>query len=267
MPSPHRALHGGNDEYFTSPEVAKNCVEILYKFLDDRGISYKNSQFIEPSSGDGSFLQFLPPTTISYDIAPKCKNVIKENFFNVSIPPQSIVVGNPPFGFACSVAIKFFNHSAKNKAQFIAFIVPKTFKKISIHKKLNPYYHLCFQVDLPKNSFLVDGIPYDVPCVFQIWGVENYIRENEVITPEYIKFVSKENAQFAIRRVGGRAGKVLEGTNYSESSTYFITSEIPNIKEIIKSIDFSTIVSNTSGVKSLSKKELLLAIHNHIINN
>lgn len=88
-----------------------------------------------------------------------------------------------------------------------------------------------------------------------------------MITPEYIKFVSKENAQFAIRRVGGRAGKVLEGTNYSESSTYFITSEIPNIKEIIKSVDFSTIVSNTSGVKSLSKKELLLAIHNHIINN
>ena len=266
MVSQHRALHGGNDAYFTSPEVAKDCVEILYKFLSDREISYQTTQFVEPSAGDGSFLQFLPPTTIAYDIEPKCDNIIKANFFNVTIPPHSIVVGNPPFGFACSIAVKFFNHSAKNKAQFIAFIVPKTFKKISIQKKLNPQYHLYLQVDLPKKSFLVDGLPYDVPCVFQIWGFENYIRDNEVITPEYIKFVSKENAHFSIRRVGGRAGKVLEGTNYSDSSTYFITSEIPNIKEIIDGIDFSNTVCNTSGVKSLSKKELLLAIHNHITN-
>lgn len=267
MAPPHRALYGGNDEYFTAPEVAKKCVDLLRGFLYDKGISYDTSQFVEPSAGNGSFLHALPPTTLAYDISPKCDKIIKANFFDVTIPLSSIVVGNPPFGFSCSTAIKFFNHSAKNRAKIIAFIVPKTFKKISIHQKLHSKYHLEFQEDLPKNSFLVNGLPYHVPCVFQIWNRETYDRPYVGNPPEHIKFVSKENAQFSIRRVGGRAGKILEGTNYSESSTYFISSDIPNIKEIISGIDFTQIVCNTSGVKSLSKKELLLAIHNHIIEN
>ena len=30
-------------------------------------------------------------------------------------------------------------------------------------------FHLVFERDLPENSFLVNGIEHDVPCVFQIW--------------------------------------------------------------------------------------------------
>lgn len=259
-----RAINGGNDAYFTKPDVAKECVSILKEFLGKRKIYINQSPVIEPSAGDGSFLKFLPPETIAYDIEPKAEGIIEADFFTTQLSPFSIVVGNPPFGFASSLAIKFFNHAAKNNAKVIAFIVPKTFKKISTHEKLNTYYHLKYSMDLPKNSFLVDGNEYDVPCVFQIWVRFNYERKKLIDIPDYIQFVEKDQADFAIRRVGGKSGKILDGFDHTLTSTYFVKSDIPDIKEILQAIDFSDIVNNTAGVKSLSKKEILLAIHQYI---
>ena len=39
-----------------------------------------------------------------------------------------LIVGNPPYGKNCSTAINFFNH-AVTISDFIAFIIPKTFRK------------------------------------------------------------------------------------------------------------------------------------------
>jgi hypothetical protein len=37
-------------------------------------------------------------------------------------------------------------------------------------KKFFPLnYHLLFEMDLPKESFLVNDKSYDVPCIFQVW--------------------------------------------------------------------------------------------------
>lgn len=260
----HRKLNGGNDEYFTKPEIACECVSILKAFLGKRKIYFNKVQVVEPSAGNGSFLKFLPDNTLAYDISPKSDKIIESDFFKVILPPFSVVVGNPPFGFASSLAIKFFNHSAKNNASVIAFIVPKTFKKISTHEKLHKNYHLRYSKDLPKNSFLVDDNEYDVPCVFQIWIRSNRVRINLETPPDYVHFVGKSEADFAVRRVGGKAGKILDGLDHSVTSTYFIKSDIPDIKEIIDSIDFSEVVDNTAGIRSLSKKELLLAIHQFI---
>ena len=56
-----------------------------------------------------------------------------------------------------------------NFCNSISFILPKSFKKDSLKKSFPLNFHLIYEGDLPDKSFLVDGVEYDVPCVFQIW--------------------------------------------------------------------------------------------------
>lgn len=253
-----RFKNGGNDEYFTKAEIAQYCVNLCQQVIPD----FNNKTIIEPSAGAGAFLDFLTnKKIIALDINPKKKGIIKKDWFSfVTKKKNCVVIGNPPFGFACSLAVKFFNHAHGIGASYICFIVPKTFRKESITNKLNSHYHLIQDTDLPKNSFLVNQQEYDVPCCFQIWEYRNKIRviDAEVVN-DILQFTTKEDAEFCIRRAGGRAGQLLDGVNHTESSTYFCKELKPGVKEAIPKINLS-VVSQTAGVKSISKKELVKLI-------
>lgn len=256
-----RAINGGLDNYYTNSTYATECSKIVKQLLCNSSIN----NVVEPSAGNGAFYEGIQLISnnhniFMYDLEPKANFIEKVNFFDVLLTQDTLVIGNPPFGFSANLAIKFFNHAAKFNVLFIAFILPKTFKKDSIRAKLNKNYHLIYEENCPKNCFLLDEKPYDVPCVFQVWKYLENERENPLwtIDNEWLAFTTPEDAEFCIRRVGGKAGKVLEGDpkNYSITSTYFCKEKVPGIKEVIKQIDFSEIVNSTVGVRSLSKREL-----------
>ena len=47
-------------------------------------------------------------------------------------------------------------------------------------------------MDLPSNSFLVDGVEHDVPCIFQIWEKKDTNRDqDEKLKPINFRFVKK----------------------------------------------------------------------------
>jgi predicted RNA methylase len=260
-----RSLYGGNDEYYTNPMIAGQLVEKTIKFLDVRGVF--NPVFVEPSAGECAFSSYLDlrgNMCLAYDINPKGEyaeqTVTKRDFLaeGIEVLPEQIYVsiGNPPFGFACSKAIQFFNKCAEF-SEFIAFIVPKTFLKSSIQNKLNPYFHLEYSEVIPNNAFLLDGEPHNVPCVFQIWQrYENPRKERKADLSEFLESVAPSEAEFAMRRVGGRAGQILEGFDYSTNTTYFFKEAKSGVLDALRKIDFSKIVQNTAGVRSLSKSEI-----------
>jgi hypothetical protein len=257
-----------HDKFYTKTAVAKFCVEKLQEILGNQ-----EYQFLEPSAGNGVFIDTLKEVGMSnieaMDIDPDNDFITKQNFFQYkpSFDGNIVVMGNPPFGRCSSLAIKFFNHAASfQNTEIIAFILPKTFRKYSIQNKLNAQFNLIKDFDLPRNSFLLNGFEYDVPCVFQIWKrLERkrllYCYNN---LSQYIEFVSKRNAEFAIRRVGGRAGQVLDGTDYNPNSTYFCKANKKDMKEILQKIDFSEVVNSTAGVRSLSKLEIQVAIERYL---
>ena len=75
----------------------------------------------------------------------------------------------------CNLANKFIRHCCKNCAKSISFILPRSFKKESMKKVFNKYYHLVFEMDY--NEFETpDGKPKTVPCVFQIWIKKDFER-------------------------------------------------------------------------------------------
>ena len=79
-------------------------------------------------------------------------------------------------------------------------------------KSFENHFHLIYEIDLLENSFLVNNIETDVPCVFQIWKYKDEIRNKiEVKTPLYFKFVKKEDdPDISFRRVGVNAGTITK---------------------------------------------------------
>jgi len=119
--------------------------------------------------------------------------------------------------------------------------------------------------DLPSDAFTLNGEPYNVPCVFQVWVRKDYPRENpESLIPQNFVFVTKDQMpDFSIRRVGVYAGKIdMETQSKSPQSHYFIRlnhgQDITNFFGKFRNIQF--VHNNTVGPRSISKQELIKAI-------
>jgi|GEM_PF-915370 predicted RNA methylase len=266
--SSQRAVNGGEDKYYTKEYLSNYLIAYL---LD----TYKGkfTKYLEPCAGGGSFVKALENNKVeeieAYDINP-CKEKIcsteiieKDWLKNYSNDlSKTIVVSNPPFGFMAKLAIDFCNKAMELNAPVIAFILPKTFKKKSTQDSLNLNYKLKKEIEIVSESFELNGETYKVPCVFQIWEKSKTKRKiEEIKQSKYYSFIkNKEEADLAIRRTGGRAGQVLEGVEYSPSSTYFIKIENKILKnEIKKSFQLMNIekyINNTAGVRSISKNEI-----------
>jgi predicted RNA methylase len=225
---------------------------------------------IEPSAGNGSFIsgiKTLSNNHLFYDLEPEHTEIIKQDYLTLDYQHLSSqfnnihIIGNPPFGRQSSMAIKFIKWSC-NFCNSLSFILPKSFKKDTLKHKFPLMFHLVFEQDLPKNSFLVDDIEHDVPCVFQIWQKKDYNREKvEKKEPTNFVFVTKnDNPDISFRRVGGTAGTIDVNTaEKSVQSHYFIKfTNDETIQDNIKKLEgikFET--NNTVGPKSISKQELI----------
>lgn len=236
------------DKYYTNPSVAKMCYE---------SVRHLATVWVEPSAGSGAFLELLPTGSIGYDISPESDNVVKKDWFIVDSINGS-VIGNPPFGKNSSLAVKFFNHAATLYSPYICFILPRTFRKDSIQKRLDENYHLISDIDIPPNSFLLEGKPYDVPCCFQVWERRDKKRNREVYDNFLFDVVKEGHYDFLVRRVGGRSGQIVNSG--ADSSTFKIKAKID--VELLKSLfrnsleDIKKVRDNTAGVRSISEKEL-----------
>lgn len=245
-----------NDKFYTNPAFAKNLIESLNLTL--------YSTIIEPSAGNGSFSQYLP-NCIALDVAPEADNIIQQDFFTYY--PQNncgptLVIGNPPFGEQSKLAIEFFRHAAEF-ANTIAFILPRSFRKVSTQNKLPLNFWLTQEKELPKNSFLLNGAPYDVPCVFQVWDKKDELREpiKFPMTSNYFTFTKNiSEADFRVQRVGGSAGKAYLDKKGAASSNYYLInkSDFSNeeLVRILNTVEYETI-EDTVGPKSLPKGEFI----------
>ena len=264
------------DKFYTSPAVAKECIQ---KFSEYISIDCNEDLIIEPSAGNGSFIleiTKLCQNALFYDIEPEHASIQKADYLLLDFKPllrKIHVIGNPPFGRQSSLAIQFIKKSAII-ADSISFILPKSFKKDSMQSHFPPNFHLVFQSDLDANSFLQDGKPIDVPCVFQIWQKceeERPLVAKLEANPDVFQFVKQcENPDISFRRVGVNAGAITIATaenqwlkDKSVQSHYFIQfGPTINKKEFIdKMRKIQYLHDNTVGPKSIGKQEIIREIN------
>ena len=261
----------GLDKFYTRPEIVDQCCVDIVKL-------YNWSHWdlvVEPSAGSGNFLdKILTTRKIGLDISPEHPNIISQNFFtyNPNETGNILTIGNPPFGKVSSLAIKFFNHAAE-WSDVIAFIVPRTFNRISVQNKLNLNFHLVSSIDLPVTPCCF--IPkMNVKCCWQIWIKQNNSRQKIIQSTTHKDWVflpmgplddksqptPPTNADFALRAYGNNCGEIT-CTNLDKlrpKSWHFISSKI-NIDVLISrfnQLDYS-ISQNTSRQDSIGRGDLV----------
>lgn len=239
------------DQFYTRPDIAEICVTIL------RAHAPSDVPWIEPSAGAGAFLEWVPDA-IGYDIEPRAPNIQSADFLNVDLPAGCVVFGNPPFGRQSSLAKKFIRHAAE-KADWIGFILPRSFVKPSMQKAFPATFHLVYAIDVPENAFVVNGQSHHVPCVFQVWKRMSHSRpEEDVVNPEGFAYVQKvDGYTLAFRRVGVYAGRCcLPADTVSVQSHYFVRLDDETKRDSVIAASFAhTFPTNTTGPRSLSKDE------------
>lgn len=249
------------DKFYTNEDI-------IYSLVKEYGSQdkYKKYLFIEPSAGNGALLNVMDKLELKYkgfDLAPEREDITQQDFLEFNLKDYTkrkniITFMNPPYGFSSNLVVKFFNKASEYSKE-IWMIAPKTVKKNSVKNRLNPYFKMISCVDLPKNSFLLNGQSYDVPSCFSIWvKTDEKQTYNTKITSDLFEFTTQDEADMAVRRVGGRAGQVLDGLDYSKTTTYFIkiNEDYDKVVAAFKGIDRS-IIDDTVGVRSISKPELI----------
>ena len=202
------------DKYYTKLSIVKECISLFSKSFQ---INH-DTLIIEPSAGNGAFIDDIKKLScnhIFYDLEPEHDEIIKQDYllFDYKTIKQKYnkihAIGNPPFGRQTSIAIKFIKKSCEY-CDSVSFILPKSFKKDSLKKCFALQFHLICEYDIPDNSFLVDEIEYNVPCVFQIWEKKGFNRVIiEKLFPNNYEFVKKNgNPDISFRRVGINAGVI-----------------------------------------------------------
>jgi hypothetical protein len=250
------------DQFYTDPEYAEKFLTEITQTVDLDSYDH----LLEPSAGTGSFYKLLDnKKRIGLDLEPKAAGVVKTDFFDW-MPPvgkKIITIGNPPFGKNAGLAVKFFNRAAEF-SDAIAFIIPRTFRKASIINRLDKNFHMIYDKTVPDYSFIFNGAAYNVPCAAQIWQRKETPREKIVtLKLEQIKswfeLVEPGQSDFAIQRVGGRAGliRTTDRMNFSAESHYFIKAHDTNVLSIFQKVNFDTVKFNTAGNPSVSPSELI----------
>lgn len=258
------------DQFYTKPDFAIKYFNILKNKikLNDYDI------LLEPSAGTGSFYKlFNKNKRIGIDLDPKYKDIVKLDFFDY-IPQKNktyIVIGNPPFGRVSSIAVKFFNKSAEY-SNAIAFIIPRTFKRVSVQNKLNLYFHLIYTEDVPLKPCCFSP-KMNAKCCFQIW-IKKKIKRKKIIYNSshkdfnFVKMGPKDNknqptvpknVDFALKAYGSNCGKIqiINLNKLRPKSWHWIKSNIDcnilikNFKKIDYKISKDTVRQDSIGRKEL----------------
>lgn len=186
------------DQFFTPKDLAKKCWETFNREVK---INTQEYIFIEPSAGDGSFLNILPNGSIGLDIEPRSTGIQKRDYltWNPNNPSNKyIVFGNPPFGLRGHLALNFINHSY-SFADYVCFILPQLFEsdgKGSPRKRVKGY-NLIYSEGLSAMFYTPDNQDVKVNGVFQIWS-------KNTSNPKYnIKANSEENMKVYSLSDGG----------------------------------------------------------------
>lgn len=234
-----------NDKYYTSVEVANKCWNYVIDSIGKENIS----EIIEPSVGNGAFLNFdITPNKV-YDIEPECEDICKEkgielikgNYLCEEIEYKSgrLIIGNPPYGIHMSLAQKFYKKSC-SIGDYVAFILP--ISQLNNTQSLFEF-NLVQSIDLGLQNYT----DRELHCCFNIYQrpTNGKLNKKEVSKLRDITIYRQDrkdynNITFDIRLCywgNGCAGKILkDDEHYSAEYKIKINNEELR-EEIIKCLE------------------------------
>jgi len=135
--------------------------------------------------------------------------------------------------------------------------MPRSVRNAAIENRLDRAFHLLREDIVPDHAFLFRGKPFNVPAVFQVWERRPEPRQLKPVETKHLdfEFITPDLADFAIERVGARAGRVHRDFTAGPNSHYFIRGDV---EADMRRLDFTSVMGNAAGNPSLSKSEIVL---------
>ena len=147
----------GKEQFYTPPQIARDVVAALLREVPDA----TSRTWLEPAGGTGAFIDAAEAVgverVVSFDIEPHHPEVELGDFLAQRLDlTGAVAVSNPPFGRNNALSIPFFNRCAEY-CDYIAFIVPRSWRKWSVVNRLDRRFHLVSDTDLSINYVDVKG--------------------------------------------------------------------------------------------------------------
>jgi predicted RNA methylase len=266
----------GKEQFYTPTDLALR----LATLVSDKVGGFKDKTVIEPAGGTGSFLQaaraLKANKLISFDIEPKAEGVLLADFLletkGLEQISDAITISNPPFGRNNSLSIPFFNKAAQH-SQYIAFVVPRSWRKWSVLNRLNRNFHLVHDEDLSIDY--VDELGEMVwqkarlNTCFQIWERREELRPVIKVKDQgLLSKVKPEDADVALTVFGYGCGKVRTSFDRVPNSTVmFLKLHDKRVLKALQSVDFSKFYKNTAYTEALSLQEIRYLINEAVLGN
>jgi len=266
----------GKEQFYTPTDLALR----LATLVSDKVGGFKDKTVIEPAGGTGSFLHAAKALKanklISFDIEPKAEGVLLADFLletkGLEKISDAITISNPPFGRNNSLSIPFFNKAAQH-SQYIAFVVPRSWRKWSVLNRLNRNFHLVHDEDLSIDY--VDELGEMVwqkarlNTCFQIWERREELRPVIKVKDQgLLSKVKPEDADVALTVFGYGCGKVRTSFDRVPNSTVmFLKLHDKRVLKALQSVDFSKFYKNTAYTEALSLQEIRYLINEAVLGN
>lgn len=263
----------GKEQFYTPPALALELTKKLAAMVPN----LTERTVIEPSGGTGAFLDAARTLGLnkflSWDIEPKHIDVASGDFLQQDLSlTGGVTLGNPPFGRNNSLSIPFFNHAADH-SDFIAFIVPRSWRKWSVTNRLDRRFHLVSDTDLQIDYVDETGtqlmVKRRLATCFQIWERRPNLRPLiSVADHGLITKTSPELADVSLTIFGYGCGTIKTNFERRPNSTQmFLKLEHPQALAALQKVDFSRFYRNTAYTEALSLPEINFLLNQEILGN
>lgn len=261
-----------DEAYLTSPDVARGCLAVLARTHPLDGFA----RIVEPSAGDGAFLDALPADRrLGIDIHADRPDILQRDFLTWQAPAvkgRTLVVGNPPFGQRGALAFRFIEHAA-TFADVIAFILPRGFSKDTFLNRWPAPFHPV-AMEPVDDAFRHGDREHPVRTVFQVWERRAHDRRrirrpqahpHFTMTHAHLSRTSSEARHhlrlthaFTIPQVGSRFHP-REVDAVESGSHWFIRPSVPSVRRVFEQLDFGFLDGMSTAHTSLSKADIVQA--------
>ena len=188
-----------NEQFFTNFDTAKR----LASWIQKQDWFDSVTKVCEPSAGDGAWLKAMHVHE-AYDIAPQHPDVKLQDFLSDEFAVQNdgklLFVGNPPFGRMGKLAKQFINKCAET-GDYIAFILPASFAKVTQIRQIPKNFHLIHQEDLLDETFRFERDGKVVSTIFQVWEKRQEKRVDPQKKTSHEHFSFLRNGEVTYRNV------------------------------------------------------------------
>ena len=261
----------GKEQYYTPTGLAAELVAEVAAVVPD----FESRTVFEPAGGTGAFVEAAERAgaakVISVDIEPKHVRVKLGDYLEMELPEHNAVtISNPPFGRNNSLSIPFFNRAAEH-SEYIAFIVPRSWRKWSVINRLDRRFHLVSDRDLQIDYVDGDGANLSqrklLATCFQIWQQRDELRPiYKVADQGLVEKVGPEDADVALTIFGFGCGTVhTEFARKANTTRMYLRLKHPRALEALQNVDFARFYRNTAYTEALALPEINFLLNEYLL--